>query len=201
LLLGLNSAIGFATILAVVAGLTLAAASAVSHDLYANVLKKGTASEDDEIRVARMATLIIGIVAVVLGIAFEKQNIAYMVGLAFSISSSSTFPVLILAMYWQGFTTRGAIAGGTLGLLSALVLTVIGPPVWVKVFGNAAPIFPLDPPTIVTLPLALIASVLVSITDRSAQGARDRAAFARQLARLAPVQPAAPEKLQALSKA
>jgi cation/acetate symporter len=201
LLLGLNSAIGFATILAVVAGLTLAAASAVSHDLYANVLKRGTASEGSEVRVARIATLVVGIVAVILGIAFEKQNIAYMVGLAFSISSSSTFPVLILAMYWRGFTTRGAIVGGTMGLVSALALTVLGPPVWVKVLGNAAPIFPLDPPTIVTLPLALVTCVCISIMDRSSQGARDRAAFARQLARLATSQTAETEKVAGLSKA
>ena len=201
LLLGLNSAIGFATILAVVAGLTLAAASAVSHDLYANVIKRGTASDRSEVRVARIATLVIGIVAVILGIAFEKQNIAYMVGLAFSISSSSTFPVLILAMYWRKFTTRGAIAGGTVGLVSALALTVLGPPVWVKVFGYAAPIFPLDPPTIVTLPLALATCVAVSLLDRSAQGARDRANFARQLARLAPTESAETEKLSGLFKA
>ena len=201
LLLGLNSAIGFATILAVVAGLTLAAASAVSHDLFANVLKRGTASEGSEMRVARIATLVIGIVAVILGIAFEKQNIAYMVGLAFSISSSSTFPVLILAMYWRGFTTRGAVVGGTVGLVSALVLTVLGPPVWVKVLGNAAPIFPLDPPTLVTLPLAVATCVLVSIMDRSPQGVRDRAGFARQLARLASAQNAETEKLPGLSKA
>ena len=98
LLLGLNSAIGFATILAVVAGLTLAAASAISHDLYANVLKRGGASEGDEVRVAKLATLGVGIVAIGLGIAFENQNIAYMVGLAYSISASSNFPVLILAL-------------------------------------------------------------------------------------------------------
>ena len=185
LLLGLNSAIGFATILAVVAGLTLAAASAVSHDLYANVIKRGAVSENSEVRVARLATLGIGIVAVLLGIAFEKQNIAYMVGLAFSISSSSNFPVLILALYWSGFTTRGAIAGGSIGLVSALVLTVLGPPVWVKVLGYAQPIFPLDPPTLVTLPLALATCVLVSVLDRSPQGMKDRTAFARQQERLA----------------
>lgn len=185
LLLGLNSAIGFATILAVVAGLTLAAASAVSHDLYARVITRGKASESSEVRVARAATLVIGVVAVLLGIAFEKQNIAYMVGLAFSISSSSNFPVLILALYWPGFTTRGAIAGGTVGLVSALALTVLGPPVWVKVLGYAEPVFPLDPPTLVTLPLALAVCVVVSLLDRSAQGVKDRAAFARQKEHLA----------------
>ncbi|MDP4026137.1 cation acetate symporter, partial [Methylobacterium sp. NEAU 140] len=167
-LLGLNSAIGFATILAVVSGLTLAASSAVSHDLYANVLKRGSASDADEVRVAKYATLGVGIAAVLLGIAFEKQNIAYMVGLAFSISASSNFPVLILAMYWKDFTTRGAVVGGSVGLVSALVLTILGPPVWLKVLGFAQPIFPLDPPTLITLPLALATCVIVSILDRSA---------------------------------
>jgi len=201
LLLGLNSAIGFATILAVVAGLTLAAASAVSHDLYANVLKRGAVSEGSEVRVARIATLAIGIVAVLLGIAFEKQNIAYMVGLAFSISSSSNFPVLILALYWSGFTTRGAVAGGTVGLVSALVLTVLGPPVWVKVLGHAQPIFPLDPPTLVTLPLALVTCVLVSIFDRSQQGEADRAGFLRAKAQLASKGIVGQDETPALSKA
>ena len=102
-----------------------------------------------------------------------------------SISSSSNFPVLILALYWSGFTTRGAVAGGTVGLVSALVLTVLGPPVWVKVLGHAQPIFPLDPPTLVTLPLALVTCVLVSIFDRSAQGEADRAGFLRAKAQLA----------------
>jgi cation/acetate symporter len=201
LLLGLNSAIGFATILAVVAGLTLAATSAISHDLYANVIKRGAVSEAREVRVARIATLVIGLVAVLLGIAFENQNIAYMVGLAFSISSSSNFPVLILALYWSGFTTRGAIAGGAVGLVSALALTVLGPPIWVKVLGHASPIFPLDPPTLVTLPLAFAACVLVSILDQSPRGVQDRAGFSRQRARLAPVGVTQPTEVPVLSKA
>ncbi len=184
ILLGLNSAIGFATILAVVAGLTLAAASAVSHDLYANVIKRGRASDGDEVRVAKIATLAIGVVAVLLGIAFERQNIAYMVGLAFSISASSNFPVLILAMYWKGFTTRGAVVGGTVGLVSALVLTILGPAIWVKVLGFAQPIVPLDPPTLITLPLALVTCYVVSILDRSAQAETDRLMFDRQRALL-----------------
>ena len=199
LLLGLNSAIGFATILAVVAGLTLAATSAISHDLYANVIKRGAVSETSEVRVARIATLAIGIVAVFLGIAFENQNIAYMVGLSFSISSSSNFPVLILALYWSGFTTRGAVVGGTVGLISALALTVLGPPVWVKVLGYANPVFPLDPPTLVTMPLAFATCILVSMFDRSAQGSRDRAGFARQRARLSPGDATPPSAIRTLA--
>ena len=184
LLLGLNAAIGFATILAVVAGLTLAAASAISHDLYANVLKRGAVSDEQEVRIAKGATLAIGLVAIALGIAFERQNIAYMVGLAYSISASSNFPVLILALYWPGLTTRGAVAGGAVGLVGALALTVLGPPVWVKVLGHAAPLFPLDPPTLVTLPLAFATCLVVSVLDRSRQGQADRASYARQRARM-----------------
>ena len=185
LLLGLNAAIGFATILAVVAGLTLAAASAIAHDLYANVIKRGTAGDRDEVRVAKIATFGIGLAAIGLGVAFEHQNIAYMVGLAYSISASSNFPVLILALYWSKLTTRGAVVGGWLGLVSAMVLTVLGPPVWVKVLGNAAPLFPLDPPTLITLPLTFITCVVVSLLDRSAQGVADRAGYAGQRARMA----------------
>jgi cation/acetate symporter len=109
--------------------------------------------------------------------------------------------VLILALYWRGFTTRGAIVGGSVGLVSALMLTVLGPPVWVKVLGNAAPVFPLDPPTLVTLPLALVTCVVVSIMDRSAQGARGRAGFVRQQALLAAAETAEPAEIPALSKA
>ena len=184
LLLGLNAAIGFATILAVVAGLTLAAASAISHDLYANVIKRGQVSDQAEVRTAKIATFAIGLVAILLGIAFEHQNIAYMVGLAYSISASSNFPVLILALYWPGLTTRGAVAGGGLGLVGALALTVLGPPVWVKVLGHATPIFPLDPPTLVTLPLAFVTCIAVSMLDRSRQGQADRASYARQRERM-----------------
>ncbi len=188
-LLGLNSAIGFATILAVVAGLTLAGASAISHDLYANVFRRGATDDKAELRVAKIATFGIGIAAIGLGIAFEHQNIAYMVGLAYAISASSNFPVLILALYWPGLTTRGAVVGGWVGLVGALVLTVLGPPVWVKVLGYATPVFPLDPPTLITLPLAFVTCVVVSILDRSAQGMADRAAFAGQRARMSGTEP------------
>ena len=176
-LLGLISAVGFATILAVVAGLTLSAASAMSHDLYANVFRNGRAVDDREMLVSRISTVGIGIVAVTLGIGFEQQNIAYMVGLAFAIAASANFPVLMLVMYWPGLTTRGAIAGGIAGLASAVALTVLGPAIWIKVLGNSLAIFPYDPPTIVTLPLAFAVCWAVSVLDRSAQGERDRGGF------------------------
>jgi cation/acetate symporter len=176
-LLGMVSAVAFATILAVVAGLTLSGASAVSHDLYANVFRRGAHDEAGEVRVSRIAAIAIGAVAVVLGIAFEHQNIAYMVGLAFSIAASANFPVLILAMYWSGLTTRGAVVGAAVGLGSSVLLTILGPAIWVKVIGFAAPVFPIDPPTIVTTPLALLCCWLVSVLDRSAQATRDREVF------------------------
>jgi cation/acetate symporter len=124
LLLGFLAAVAFATILAVVAGLALAGASAVSHDLYARVIKKGKASEAAEMRVSKIATLVLGVVAMILGILFEKMNVAFMVGLAFGVAAAANFPVLILSMYWRGLTTRGALAGGYGGLISATLLVV-----------------------------------------------------------------------------
>ncbi|WP_267360911.1 MULTISPECIES: cation/acetate symporter ActP [unclassified Methylobacterium] len=179
-MMGFISAVAFATILAVVSGLTLAGASAVSHDLYAGVIRRGKIDEKSEVRISRIATLVLGLVAIGLGIAFRTQNVAYMVSLAFAIACSSTFPVLILALYWRGLTTLGAVTGGTVGLLSALGLTVLGPAVWVKVLGHAVPVFPMDPPTLVTLPLAFVTCWAVSLLDRSVQGQHDRAQFAAQ---------------------
>lgn len=179
-MLGFISAVAFSTILAVVAGLTLAGASAVSHDLYASVFRKGAADDRKEVRVSKIATFGLGVFAVLLGIAFQTQNVAYMVSLAFAVACSSTFPLLLLSIYWRGLTTKGAVIGGSVGLASALVLTVLGPPVWVKVLGYATPFFPIDPPTIVTMPLAFLTCWLVSVMDRSAQAASDRDRFDMQ---------------------
>jgi cation/acetate symporter len=176
-MLGFVSAVAFATILAVVAGLTLAGASAVSHDLYANIIRKGTVDERSEVRVSRFATLGLGLLAVVLGVAFRTQNIAYLISLVVGIAASSNFVLLVLAIYWRGLTTRGAVIGGGVGLVSSIVLTVLGPAVWVKTLGFAAPVFALDPPTLVTLPLAFAVCIGVSLLDRSRQAARDRAQY------------------------
>jgi cation/acetate symporter len=138
LFLGFISAVAFATILAVVAGLTLAGASAVSHDLYANVFRKG-ASERDELKVSKITVLVLGVVAILLGILFEKQNIAFMVGLAFSIAASCNFPIILLSMYWSKLTTRGAMIGGWLGLLTAVILMILGPTIWVQILGHEKP--------------------------------------------------------------
>ena len=183
ILLGFISAVAFATILAVVSGLTLAGATAVSHDLYARVIARGRVTEGREVRVSKIATVVLGIVAILLGIVFEKQNVAFMVGLAFAVAASCNFPVLLLSMYWRGLTTRGALIGGWLGLVTAVTLTVLSPAIWVKVFGNAAPIFPYDSPAIFSLPLAFLGCWLGSITDRSASARIEAAAFDAQYVR------------------
>ena len=180
---GFISAVAFATILAVVAGLTLAGASAVSHDLYASVIAKGRASERDEIRVSKITTVIIGIVSIFLGIAFENQNVAFMVGLAFVIAASANFPILLMSMFWGKMTTRGAVIGGWLGLISSVTLLVLGPTVWKSVLGNPAAIFPYDNPGFFTIPLSFIAIWFFSITDNSQTAQDERRSFEAQYIR------------------
>ncbi|WP_312760382.1 cation/acetate symporter ActP [Pantoea brenneri] len=181
--LGFISAVAFATILAVVAGLTLAGASAVSHDLYASVYRKGQASERDELRVSKITVLVLGVVAIALGILFEKQNIAFMVGLAFSIAASCNFPIILLSMYWSKLTTRGAMVGGWLGLLTAVLLMILGPTVWVQVLGHAKPIYPYEYPALFSMAIAFIGTWLFSVTDHSQQGAEERSRFRMQFIR------------------
>ncbi len=183
LFLGFLSAVAFATILAVVAGLTLAGASAISHDLYVTVIKRGQASEAEEMKVSRLAVVGLGLVAIALGILFEQVNIAFLVGLTFGIAASANFPVLIMAMYWRGLTTRGAICGGLTGLLSALTLVILSPTVWVTVLGHDQAIFPYDHPALFSMPLAFLVLVLASKFDRSAQAAKDRQGFDDQMVR------------------
>ena len=183
LLLGFLSAVAFATILAVVAGLALAGASAISHDIYSRVIMKGAASEKTELRVSKFATIGLGVVAVLLGMAFEKMNIAFMVALAFGVAASANFPVLILSMYWKDLTTRGALAGGYFGLFSAVALVVLSKSVWVDVLVNAAPIFPYTQPALFSMPLAFLAAILVSLLDKSAEAQRERQAFGDQYVR------------------
>lgn len=181
--LGFISAVAFATILAVVSGLTLAGASAISHDLYASVIKKGQVTGKDEIRVSRIATLVLGLVAIVLGILFEQQNVAFMVGLAFAIAASANFPILFLSMYWRNLTTRGALIGGFSGLMTAIVLVILGPIVWVDILGNAEAIFPYKYPALFSVVTAFVLIWLFSITDKSEQGNKERALFEHQFIR------------------
>jgi cation/acetate symporter len=183
MLLGFLAAVAFATILAVVSGLALAGASAISHDIYARVIKKGTASEAAEIRVSKIATICLGFVAIVLGILFEKQNVAFMVGLAFGIAAAANFPVLILSMYWKGLTTRGALAGGYGGLVSAVMFVVLSKSVWVDVFGYKAAIFPYTQPALFAMPVAFLLAYLVSKSDSSARAKAEMEAFEDQYVR------------------
>ena len=181
--LGFLSAVAFATILAVVSGLALAGASAISHDLYARVIKKGSATSEQELKVTRMASVGLGIAAIVLGIAFKDQNVLFLVALAFGVASSVNFPVLILSMYWKGLTTRGALWGGIAGLVSSVGLVILSPTVWVKIFGNKAAIFPYDHPAIVSMSLAFFVTWLLSVTDKSERAAREAEAFEEQYIR------------------
>lgn len=183
LLLGFISAVAFATILAVVAGLTLSGASAVSHDIYASVIRKGQASQEEEMRVSKMATLALGVLSIILGLAFENQNVAFMVGLAFAVAASANFPVLMLSMFWKGLTTRGAVVGGFAGLIGAFLLIILGPSVWVSVLHNKEAIFPYGNPAIFTIPLAFIVSIIVSLLDNSEQAKKDKEGFEAQYVR------------------
>jgi cation/acetate symporter len=176
-LLGFMAAVAFATILAVVSGLALAGAAAVSHDLYAGVFKRGKATDVSEVRVSKIASLVLGIVAVILGIMFEKHNLAFLTGLTLGIAAAANFPVLMLAMYWKGLTTRGAVAGIVVGLVSAVLFVLFSSAVWVTVLGNAKPIFPYEQPALFAMPLAFFAAWLASVLDRSARAGKEREAF------------------------
>ena len=160
---GFIAAVAFATILAVVAGLTLSGASNISHDLYINVTKKGVADEKGEVKVVKRATLGLGVVAIILGLLFKGQNVAFMVGLAFSIAASANFPALLMSILWRGFTTRGAVASILTGCILSVLLIVLSPTVWVDLLGHKSAIFPLKNPALVSLPAAFIAGYIFSL--------------------------------------
>jgi cation/acetate symporter len=161
--LGFIAAVAFATILAVVAGLTLSGAAALSHDLWVNVVRHGHAPEDEQLRVARGATIVLGVVSILLGIAFKGQNVAYMVGLAFAIAASANFPALVLSVFWRPFTTRGAQASMLVGTISALGLIYLSPTIQIEVLGHAEAIFPLKNPGLITIPLSFLVGIGVSL--------------------------------------
>lgn len=167
--LGFLAAVAFATILAVVAGLTLAGASALSHDLYVGVIRKGVSAEKEEVKVAKIATLILGITAIFLGIIFKGQNVAFMVGLAFAVAASANFPALFMSIVWKRFTTKGAVASIITGLVLATVLIILSPTVWVDIFKNPAPVFPLKNPGLISMAAAFIVGIIVSLATREPQ--------------------------------
>ncbi len=180
--LGFISAVAFATILAVVSGLTLAGASAISHDLYASVINPNC-TEEQEIKISKRSVIVIGIVGVILGIAFEQQNIAFMVGLAFAIAASANFPILFLSIYWSKLTTRGAFIGGLIGLITAVTLVIVGPIVWVQILGNEQALFPYKHPALFSVTAAFIAIWFFSITDNSQRAKDEQKAFEAQSVR------------------
>ena len=182
LFLGFISAVAFATILAVVSGLTLAGASAISHDLYACVFGKNV-TEKKEMKVSRIATVALGILAITLGMLFEEQNIAFMVGLAFAIAASANFPVLFLSIKWSKLTTRGATIGGSLGLFTAIILVILGPIVWVDILGFSEAIFPSKYPALISVSVAFISIIVISLLDKSGSAQKEIEAFEAQYLR------------------
>jgi cation/acetate symporter len=162
-LLGFIAAVAFATILAVVAGLTLSGAAALSHDLWVHVVRHGESSRAEELKVARGASILLGLFAIVLGLAFKGQNVAFMVGLAFALAASGNFPALVLSIFWRGFTTAGAVAAIVTGTLTAAVLIWLSPTIQVDILHHETAWFPLKNPAIVSMPLAFVVAVLVSL--------------------------------------
>ncbi len=182
-LLGFISAVAFATILAVVAGLTLAAASAVSHDLYASVIARGRASEKSEVFISKVSAVLIGILAIYLGYVFEKQNVAFMVGLAFAVAASVNFPVLLMSIFWRGTTSLGAFMGGMLGLISSVAGVVLSDAVWVKTFHYPEAIFPYSNPALFSMPIAFLGIWLFSKIDFTKRARAEKEAFDAQFIR------------------
>lgn len=170
--LGFIAAVAFATILAVVAGLTLSGAAALSHDLWVNVVRKGTAPESEQLKVARGASIVLAILAMLLGITFKGQNVAYMVGLAFAIAASANFPALILSIFWRKFTTKGALWSMILGTLTTVVLIYYSPTVQIDILKNASAPFPLKNPGIITIPLSFLIGIVVSLLSPESEAER-----------------------------
>jgi cation/acetate symporter len=161
--LGFISAVAFATILAVVAGLTLAGAASLSHDLWVNVVRRGSASDVEQLRVARGSTVLLGLLAIALGIAFKGQNVAYMVGLAFAIAASANFPALVLSIFWRRFTTRAAQMSMLGGTAASLLLIWLSPTIQIDVLKNTTAWFPLRNPGLVSIPFSFAVAFLVAM--------------------------------------
>ena len=181
--MGFICAVAFATILAVVSGLMLSAATTISHDLFAGVIRKGSCTDAEELRVSRLTVVLLSIVGILLAILFKGQNVAVLATLPLVIAASANFPVLLLFMYWKGFTTRGALFGGYTGLLLAVSLIILGPTVWVNVLGYDEPIFPYAYPTLFSMGACFLFAWFFSITDNSPRARTEADAFDEQLRR------------------
>lgn len=184
--LGFIAAVAFATILAVVAGLTLSGAAALSHDLWANVVRDGKKqSPSENLLVARIATVLLSLVAIALGLVFKGQNVAFMVGLAFAIAASSNLPALVLSMAWKRCSTAGCLASMLTGAVSSVVFIYFSPTIQIDVLGNTDALFPLKNPGLVTIPLSVLTGVIVSLMfpEKSSQdkyeGLKHRALFGK----------------------
>ncbi len=178
--LGFISAVAFATILAVVSGLTLAGASAIGHDIYGNVINKSKNNEKKEIFISKVSTIVLGFIAIFLGIIFEGQNVAFMVGLAFAIAASANFPVLFLSIYWRKLTTRGAFLGGFIGLITSILLVILGPVVWVDILGNEKAIFPFKYPALFSVSISFLSIFIISILDEASNSPQNNKLFEKQ---------------------
>ncbi|MGH9558769.1 MAG: sodium:solute symporter family transporter [Bryobacteraceae bacterium] len=174
---GFMSAVAFATILAVMAGVGLAGAGALVHDIYSRGIRREPLSAEAELKTSRYAVLAFGVLAFGLGVLFQNENIAVITSMAMAIAASVNFPIILLSLYWRGLTTRGAMVGGSISLLLTVALTLVGPSVMVDVLGYSHALFPYPYPTIITVPLAFVLMYLASITDKSAAAAKERAKF------------------------
>jgi cation/acetate symporter len=181
--LGFMSAVAFATILAVVAGILLSASAAVAHDIYARVIRKGDIEDSDEVRISRIATVVIGAVAVSLSLLVKDINVGILATIPLAIAASVNFPVLFLALFWKNLTTRGAVAGGVTGLVVVVVLSILSPTIWVQALGHEKAIFPYAYPTLFSASAAFIVTIIVSKMDRSDRAATDKAGYPEQLVR------------------
>ena len=172
ILLGVISAVAFATILAVVAGLTITASASFAHDVYASVLKSHKVTEDEQVRVSRITAVVLGVAAIGLGILANGQNVAFLVALAFAVAASVNLPTIVYSLYWKRFNTRGALWSMYGGLISCLVLIVFSPAVsgnkTAMIPGADFDFFPLANPGIVSIPLAFLLGIIGTLTSKDA---------------------------------
>jgi len=165
-LLGYIAAVAFATILAVVAGLTLSGAATISHDIWVGVIRKKTLKKGEEVKVAKIATIVLGVVSILLGIIFQGQNVAVLVGLAFSIAASSNFPALVLSTYWKRATTQGVVASMVVGGLSSVTLIGVSPTVMIDILHCESCWFPFKNPGVFTIPASFVLGIVVSLLTK-----------------------------------